>query len=599
MHIFLPCVPVSNAVTPVPPPKSTFARDPTGLAPLQEELQTKRDKRNTSARPLTQPSPAKPTGLAPLPAELQTKKDKSNISARRLSLSSPAKPTGLAPSQQELKAKSDKSDTSARSLSQTSPAKPTGVASWREELQKTRQKSNTCSSPLNHPSPAKPSGLAPWQQELQTKRDKRQEPTSQCARPERSSSGVQDSRRHDRPQACYVKPGSQISSKSAVDDSETVHCTMPRSMRHRGRSNTVTSPPARQQGQYSGPLPALPKADVPCHVTFNFPSKFLGYLITCNEMTRINAMAMRHNVRVQILQPSAATQGRGDKSNGPSLSLTGQFDDVVQVREGLEQLCAETQQRTIPFHMMQDELLTMVFEMLRTVDSLKLYKAAAAASGKKAVLSSDYAVPAEWEPQDTQLELKEVNSSGDEYHLVQTLLHQSLPSARIHHVERIQNKFLWTRYCQTREMLRQKNGKAVEDKPLFHGTRTTAPEKIFKSEVGFDMRFSAKGIWGEANYFATEANYSNAFAHNLPDGKKQVFLAQVLIGDSVQLKKDRTLRVPPLKPAEYSASFGDIRYDTVNGVTKGTRVYMVYNNCQAYPFYLITYSQGEERECAA
>ena len=51
--------------------------------------------------------------------------------------------------------------------------------------------------------------------------------------------------------------------------------------------------------------------------------------------------------------------------------------------------------------------------------------------------------------------------------------------------------------------------------------------------------------------------------------------------------------------SRFSFYSGDIRYDTVNGVTKGTRVYMVYNNCQAYPFYLITYSQGEEHECAA
>ena len=47
------------------------------------------------------------------------------------------------------------------------------------------------------------------------------------------------------------------------------------------------------------------------------------------------------------------------------------------------------------------------------------------------------------------------------------------------------------------------------------------------------MRFSAKGMWGEANYFAVNASYSNSYAHsNGIAGQRQMFLAKVLTGDS-------------------------------------------------------------------
>lgn len=55
---------------------------------------------------------------------------------------------------------------------------------------------------------------------------------------------------------------------------------------------------------------------------------------------------------------------------------------------------------------------------------------------------------------------------------------------------------------------------------LFHGTRKTAPESIFQSEEGFDMRFSNEGMWGQAVYFAKNSAYSNDYCHNNRDGNK-------------------------------------------------------------------------------
>ncbi len=116
---------------------------------------------------------------------------------------------------------------------------------------------------------------------------------------------------------------------------------------------------------------------------------------------------------------------------------------------------------------------------------------------------------------------------------------------------------------------------------VWHGTRLNPPEKIYSSEEGFDLRFSSAGMWGKAIYFAESAQYSNSYAHNKGD-KKQIFLARVIIGNSIDMPSDNTLIHPPL------ALDGQM-YDSVTGDTNGSKVYMVYSNSKAYPEYLITY----------
>jgi hypothetical protein len=48
---------------------------------------------------------------------------------------------------------------------------------------------------------------------------------------------------------------------------------------------------------------------------------------------------------------------------------------------------------------------------------------------------------------------------------------------------------------------------------LYHGSRQTTPETIYKSsEEGFDTRFCNGGFWGYATYFAKNSEYSNGYA---------------------------------------------------------------------------------------
>ena len=97
------------------------------------------------------------------------------------------------------------------------------------------------------------------------------------------------------------------------------------------------------------------------------------------------------------------------------------------------------------------------------------------------------------------------------------------------------------------------------------------------------MRYSAPGMWGYANYFAKNASYSHAYSHQLQDGRRQMFVANVLIGISAVLLPDQNLKFPPMNDATQKP------YDSVQGNTQGSDVIMVYSNKKAYPQYLITY----------
>ena len=126
---------------------------------------------------------------------------------------------------------------------------------------------------------------------------------------------------------------------------------------------------------------------------------------------------------------------------------------------------------------------------------------------------------------------------------------------------------------------------------MVHGIMTqrafTVPRRVF------NMRYSASGMWGQGNYFAVNASYSDGYAHTDSSGHSQMFLAKVLTGDSYACSPDRNLRMPPEKSSYAGAASNvhleQMRYDTVTGTTSGYTVYMTYDNLKAYPAYLITY----------
>ena len=147
------------------------------------------------------------------------------------------------------------------------------------------------------------------------------------------------------------------------------------------------------------------------------------------------------------------------------------------------------------------------------------------------------------------------------------------------------------RYFHRIQLMKEFGVVDLREELLFHGTRETQPELIYKGCEGFDMRFSEEGFWGRGNYFAVNSSYSHnyAFHHNRVF---KMFAANVLTGNSFFSAPDHTLTKPPLLENHTDTPDTAIqhRYDSVHGNTGGTRVYITYDNEHAYPAYLITYT---------
>ena len=199
--------------------------------------------------------------------------------------------------------------------------------------------------------------------------------------------------------------------------------------------------------------------------------------------------------------------------------------------------------------------------------------------------------PPEWEQQTKTTQVFQLQQGTLEWKKVIAIFQKTMPNNTIVQIIRIQNKWLWEKYVFQKKRLKVKNNGMINELELFHGTRSNDPKVLYANEDGFDMRYSAQGMWGQANYFAVNASYSHNYAHTTPDGAREMFLVKVLTGDSFNSPPNKSLRKPPMKAlgASGEVSFSQVQYDTVTGVTNGSQVYMTYDNDKAYPAYLIKY----------
>ena len=121
------------------------------------------------------------------------------------------------------------------------------------------------------------------------------------------------------------------------------------------------------------------------------------------------------------------------------------------------------------------------------------------------------------------------------------------------------------------------------ERQLFHGTSSDVIDAICKQN--FDHRVHGKNgtMYGEGSYFAVKASYSNKYS--IGNEAKFMFLVSVLTGD--YKLGNKTLRRPPLKDPTNPAS--DLYDSCVNSENQPT-IFVIFNDEQCYPSYLITYS---------
>ena len=123
-------------------------------------------------------------------------------------------------------------------------------------------------------------------------------------------------------------------------------------------------------------------------------------------------------------------------------------------------------------------------------------------------------------------------------------------------------------------------------KKLFHGTRPEIVDNICKEN--FDWRLSGKNAtrYGQGSYFAQNASYSDSYATHKDDFTSRfMFLADVLVGSHV--KGDSSMRRPP--PKNPSNPTSDL-YDSCVDDERKPEIFVVFENDQCYPSYVIEYT---------
>lgn len=238
-----------------------------------------------------------------------------------------------------------------------------------------------------------------------------------------------------------------------------------------------------------------------------------------------------------------------------------------------------------------------------TIESVKAVAVAAAAEAEgtappPAVDLSIFDVPSYWAPQTTTNERFRLKEDSEEFKKATETFLKTLNQAKckIHWVERIQNTTLWRFYALSRYRVATRNKGNANEMNLFHGARVRENMQAIEN-YGFDMRVARSGSVGIGIYFAVNSSYSNGgYVLRNPDNSREMFVCRVAVGDHVQGKHG--LKRPPVrqsKKAKKAAGAVGIEaehedlYDAVhNG--KPISMYVVFDNSQAYPEYVIKYT---------
>ncbi|NWS14875.1 PAR14 polymerase, partial [Pachyramphus minor] len=197
-------------------------------------------------------------------------------------------------------------------------------------------------------------------------------------------------------------------------------------------------------------------------------------------------------------------------------------------------------------------------------------------------------LPATWDNMENErLKIVELRPETREYRDVQERFLQTCQSFRIEKIERVQNPYFWKAYQIKKREMDNKNGNTNNERLLFHGTSKESLTLI--NNRGFDRSYAGMHAanFGNGTYFAVNANYSAHDTYSKPDvnGKKYMYLARVLVGEYSQGKKGSI--TPEPKNASNSIDLFDSSTDNVSRPS----MFVIFNDIQAYPEYLITFTR--------
>ncbi|NWR27497.1 PAR14 polymerase, partial [Tachuris rubrigastra] len=197
-------------------------------------------------------------------------------------------------------------------------------------------------------------------------------------------------------------------------------------------------------------------------------------------------------------------------------------------------------------------------------------------------------LPATWDSMENErLKIVELRPETREYRDVQDRFLQTCQSFRIEKIERVQNPYFWKAYQIKKREMDNKNGHTNNERLLFHGTSKESLTLI--NNRGFDRSYAGMHAanFGNGTYFAVNANYSAHDTYSKPDtnGKKYMYLARVLVGEYSQGKKGS------ITPEPKNASNSIDLYDSSTDNVSRPSMFIIFNDIQAYPEYLITFTK--------
>ncbi|ESO88756.1 hypothetical protein LOTGIDRAFT_125447, partial [Lottia gigantea] len=121
----------------------------------------------------------------------------------------------------------------------------------------------------------------------------------------------------------------------------------------------------------------------------------------------------------------------------------------------------------------------------------------------------------------------------------------------------------------------------VNEKLLFHGTKPDVVNPILHQ--GLDMRLVENGLYGDGCYFATESRISDGYTVADQDGFRYMFVCKVLVGKYTE-GTPKMKKPPPIDPRD-----PNIMYDSAVNCEDRPNIFIIFDNSQCYPEYLITY----------
>ncbi|NXX74520.1 PAR12 polymerase, partial [Urocolius indicus] len=182
----------------------------------------------------------------------------------------------------------------------------------------------------------------------------------------------------------------------------------------------------------------------------------------------------------------------------------------------------------------------------------------------------------------------EIGSTSAEFNRIKQLFCQTMKNYSVLKIQRIQNPSLWKVFqWQKEQMKRENKGNEVNERLLFHGTKTTFIEAICLHNFDWRICGSNGTSYGKGSYFARDASYSHRYCQ--PMVKTNImFVARVLVGDYI--RGNAAYVRPPAKSVD-----GLRFYDSCVDNELNPSIFVVFEKYQIYPEYIIEYKEEEER----